>query len=82
MEKSTPIPNVIVKPSLAKPTEIAVESEGEDVLLKIGNSVMRMHYEDAFKIAQWIRVRGKEAKRRAGDNSRHWSGLAILDGLK
>lgn len=70
------------KQPLLTPQAIAVETEGELVAIKIGNSTLRMHYEDALKISQWIRVRAKEAKRRAGDNSRHWSAIAVLDGLR
>jgi hypothetical protein len=77
-----PVPNVIVKPPLLKPTNIEVKSEGENVLLVVGNSVLTMHYEDALKISQWIRLRAKEAKRLVGDTSRHWSAIGILDGIK
>lgn len=80
-QPAIPIPNAIVKPPLMKPTEIAVESKGENVLLIVGNSTLTMHYEDALKISQWIRMRAKQSKRNAGDTSRHWSGLAMLDGL-
>ena len=61
---------------------IAVDIEGEMVLLTIGNADIRMPYETAIQLSQWLRVRGKEAKRRAGDMSRHWSAIAVLDGLK
>lgn len=52
------------------------------VKLSIGNTDIRMPYETAIQLSQWLRVRGKQAKRTAGDMSRHWSALAILDGLK
>lgn len=61
---------------------IAVAVEGEMVKLSIGNADIRMPYETAIQLSQWLRVRGKEAKRTAGDMSRHWSAVAILDGLK
>lgn len=77
-----PAPNILVRPSLLAPERIAVTSEGELVAIEIGNSVLKMHYEDALKISQWIRVRAKEAKRLCGDVSRHWSVVATLDGLK
>lgn len=76
------VPNVIVRPSMLTPQQIAVTSEGELVAIQIGNSTLRLHYEDALKISQWIRVRAKEAKRRAGDMSRHWSSIGILEDLK
>jgi hypothetical protein len=61
---------------------IEVTSEGELVAIRVGNSTLRIHYEDALKLSQWIRVRGKEAKRKAGDMSRHWSAIALLEDLK
>jgi hypothetical protein len=61
---------------------IAVTAEGELVAIRVGNSTLRIHYEDALKLSQWIRVRAKEAKRRAGDMSRHWSAIALLEDLK
>lgn len=60
---------------------LTVEVEGEMVKLSIGNSDIRMPYETAIQLSQWLRVRGKEAKRRAGDMSRHWSAIAILEGI-
>jgi hypothetical protein len=61
---------------------IAVDTEGDMVKLSIGNADIRMPYETAIQLSQWLRVRGKEAKRTAGDMSRHWSAVAVLDGLK
>ena len=68
--------------SLLSQQRIAVSAEGDLVALTIGNATIKMPYETALQLSQWLRVRGKEAKRRAGDMSRHWSALAILDGLK
>lgn len=61
---------------------MSVAAEGETVALTIGNATVRMPYEAAIQLSQWLRVRGKEAKKNAGDMSRHWSAIAILDGLK
>lgn len=76
------MPAIQSNPDLLTPQRLAVESQGELVVIRIGNSELKMHYEDALKISQWIRVRAKEAKRRVGDMSRHWSAIAILDDLK
>ena len=76
------VPNVIVRPSLLTPQKIAVGTEGELVTITVGNSTLKMGYEDALKLSQWIRTRAKQAKRFAGDQSRHWSALAVLDGIK
>jgi len=52
------------------------------VKLSIGNADIRMHYETALQLSQWLRVRAKESKRWAGDTSRHWSVVGVLEGLK
>ena len=70
------VPNV--KPDLLKRERIAVSTENDLVVLQIGNAVMKMPYETAFTLSQWMRVRAKEAKRFAGDNSRHWSVVGVL----
>jgi hypothetical protein len=61
---------------------IAVDTEGELVKLAIGNAEIRMPYETAIQLSTWLRVRGKQAKRAAGDTSRHWSVIGLLDGGK
>ena len=63
---------------LLKKERIAVESEGDIVHLHLGNVKISLPYESALLLSQWIRVRAKEAKRRAGDVSRHWSVLGTL----
>lgn len=58
-----------------------METRGGLVRLSIGNADIDMPYETAIQLSQWLRVRGKQAKRMSGDMSRHWSAIAILDGL-
>jgi hypothetical protein len=72
------MPAVIVRRNLLKQERIAVESEGEFVILHLGNVEARIPYETALLLSQWVRVRAKEAKRRMGDNSRHWSAIGTL----
>lgn len=57
---------------------IAVISEGDLVVMTLGNVEVKLPYETALQLSQWLRVRAKEAKRRAGDTSRHWSVIASL----
>lgn len=64
--------------NLLSKQRIAVGAEGELVTLSIGNATIKMPYETAIQLSQWLRVRGKEAKRQAGDMSRHWSAIAVL----
>lgn len=61
---------------------ISVEARGDMVRLSIGNADIDMPYETAIQLSQWLRVRGKEAKKTAGDMSRHWSVIGFLDGLR
>jgi len=68
--------------SLLSKQRIAVDIEGELVKLSIGNTDIKMPYEAALQLSQWLRVRGKEAKKNAGDVSRHWSAIGILEGLR
>ena len=75
-------PNVIVKPPILTRQVLEVAAEGELVAITIGNSILRLHYEDALRIAQWIRFRAKEAKRWSGDNSRHWSAIGQISSLE
>ena len=75
------MPAIHNKPKLLTPQVIDFWSEGELVVMKVGNSELRLHYEDALKVSQQMRVTSKEAKRRAGDTGRHWSVLGTLDGI-
>jgi len=74
-------PAQVGSPLLAR-QRISVGTEGELVTLTVGNDTLRMPYETALQLSQWLRVRGKQAKRQAGDMSRHWSAVAVLDGLR
>lgn len=65
--------------SLLRRQRIEVSTQGEMVTLTIGNAGVTFDYETALKVSQWLRLRGKEAKRRAGDMSRHWSAVAYLE---
>lgn len=71
----------MVNSPLLSRQHISVDSVGDMVTLTVGNSTLNMPYETALQLSQWLRVRGKECKRRNGDMSRHWSAVAVLDGL-
>jgi hypothetical protein len=71
-----------VNSTLLSRQRIAVDVRGELVRMTIGNVHIDMPYETAIQLSQWLRVRGKEAKRTAGDMSRHWSAVAIIEGLR
>jgi ribosomal protein L6P/L9E len=75
-------PAIHVKPSVYTPETVSVSSEGEIVVMKFGNTEVKMHYANALQFSQWVRLRAKEAKRRAGDTSRHWSAVGVLEDFK
>jgi hypothetical protein len=68
--------------SLLSPQRIEVQAEGALVVLKIGNAEMKMDHETAIQLSTWLRVRGKEAKRVAGDTSRHWTVIGRLSDVE
>jgi hypothetical protein len=59
-----------------------VRAEGQLVVLQIGNATLKMEHETAIQLSTWLRIRGKEAKRIAGDSSRHWSVIGNLQALE
>ena len=68
----------IVRNDLLKQERIAVSSEGDLVVMSLGNVEVKLPYETALLLSQWLRVRAKEAKHRAGDVSRHWSAIGTM----
>lgn len=71
---------ILNRPKLVKPERFEVKAEGDRVVIDMGSTKLTMSYADALTFSQWIRVRAKEAKRNAGDQSRHWHAVAILGG--
>lgn len=68
----------IVNNNLLKQERISVVSEGELVVMQLGNVTVKLPYDTTLLLSQWLRMRAKEAKRRAGDKSRHWSVIGTL----
>lgn len=68
----------IVNKNLLKRERIAVSSVGDLVVMNLGNVEVKLPYETALLLSQWLRVKAKESKRRAGDVSRHWSVIGTL----
>lgn len=63
---------------ILKQEVIAVSQENDLVVIKFGNTEVKLPYATAFLLSQWIRVRAKEAKAFAGDLSHHWSVIGTL----
>lgn len=64
--------------AVLKPEIVGVRHEGELVVLKFGNTEIKMHYTHALQLSGWLRVHGKAAKRLAGDHSVNWAVRANL----
>ena len=64
-------------PELLRPHGLDVGTEGQLVVLKVRRTTAKLPYPQALTLAQWIRVRGKEAKRNAGEHG-HWSEIADM----
>ena len=69
----------IISQGLLQPERISVHSEGDLVVIQLGNVTFKLPYEGAFTLSQWIRLKAKESKRRVGDTSRHWSVIGTLE---
>jgi hypothetical protein len=68
--------------SLLSPQRIEVQTERALVVLKLGNVEVKMDYDTALKLSTWLRFNGKEAKRNAGDVSRHWTVVGRLSDVE
>lgn len=66
-----------VRRDVLKLAQIEVNVRGADVLLKFGHTEIGIPWSAALIIAQWIRLKAKEAKTRASDTARHWSKITI-----
>lgn len=44
----------------------------------LGNVEVKLPYETALQLSQWLRVRAKEAKNYAGNTAMHWSLIATM----
>jgi hypothetical protein len=58
---------------------IEVGTEFDFVTLTVDNSKMKMSYRTAFLLSSWLRQRGKEAKRFAGDTSSIYTVTGTLE---
>ncbi len=68
-------PSIHVKDKTLQLHRRNVTSQGSMVYVKEGRRTISLHFEDALKISQWLRLRAKECRNTAGD-VRHWSDIA------
>ena len=59
--------------SLFRPLKIRIFHERDTVVLEIDRHELKMEYPYAIALSQQLRMHGKQAKKWAGDVSRHWS---------
>lgn len=71
--------NIHIKEKTFEAEELSVCSEGELVAVTIGHDTFKIHYSNAFTIAQWLRVRAKESQLVAQDTERRWNTLSEFD---
>lgn len=56
--------------------QISVGVNGQLVVVRLRNDEFTIPYMGAEVLAQWLRLRSKDCKRRAGDTARHWGAIA------
>ncbi len=65
--------NQTVGASIIRPLKVRVFHERDTVVLEIDGTRLAMEYPYAIAIAGQLRMHGKQAKKFAGDFSKHWS---------
>ena len=67
-----------ITPSLVEKLRMEIGHVGTQVYFQIGNHKLEMEYPDAIKVSQLLRTHAKQAKKFAGDASKHWLTEAVL----
>lgn len=65
-----------VHADIIRRNQINVRREADMVAVAFGHDEMKLPYKAATAVAQWVRLRAKESKRRAGDIA-HWSRITL-----
>lgn len=58
---------------------MAVSNDGSLVSMHIGNVQIDLTYETALQLSVMLRVHGKRVKNLAGDGSRHWMVVGMME---
>jgi hypothetical protein len=61
-----------------RPKAWAVNLSGETVVLVFDDVRAEMHFSDALRISQWLRIAGRQCKRNVGDSTRHMNAAGML----
>ncbi len=59
--------------SLFRPLKVRIFHERDTVVLDIDGHELKMEYPYAIAVSQQLRLHGKQAKKWAGDATKHWS---------
>lgn len=63
----------VIGPTLLESQNMLVFHEMDTVVCDIGGRRLTMDYPTAIKLSQMLRTHGKQAKKFAGDHSKHWA---------
>ncbi len=67
-----------IGPSLLESQNMLVSHELDTVWVEIGGRRLTMDYPTAIKLSSMLRTHAKQAKKFAGDASKHWTSEAVL----
>lgn len=68
----------VIGPSLLESQKMLVSHEFDCVKLEVGGHVLTMDYPSAAKLSSMLRVHAKQAKKFAGDASKHLECESVL----
>jgi hypothetical protein len=68
----------VIGPTLLESQNMIVFHEMDTVVFEIGHHRCAMDYPTAIKLSALLRTHAKQAKKFAGDHSKHWTSESIL----
>ena len=68
----------VIAPSLVESLRMEIGHVGTQVYLQIGNHKLDLDYPSAIKVSSLLRVHAKQAKKFAGDGTKHWTSESVL----
>ena len=70
--------NMVIPPSLVENMRAEIGHIGTMVYLDVGGQRLELDYPTAIKFSSLLRTHAKQAKKFAGDASRHWTSESVL----
>ena len=68
----------VIGPSLLEAAKLVVWHEYDCVKLDLGGHTLTLDYPTAIKLSALLRVHSKQARKFAGDASKHWASESVL----